>query len=370
MAMGVKCITWVGNMFQKFEDICVDVDDTVFEETVKYLGNHMQTVGESVKKICSEVMEDLRPLPCDLDETSVSEMHINQNSDAGLAEKSFEGSRNVTVNDGINQTTDDSRISDDVDNDVIHAESCDSNALFVAASSYSVKGYNKSNLGGDEQDKNMPASKSACEITSSETDTRNTSQLCELSWIKENHADTVSKPTFSESVAIASLAECCNEIENTSTREISDDLEWDESAEEKEKHSTSNSCVLFVDSYEITETWDLDEPKIGGTVAEQGHKTVQQDDELKLVESCVMVTRDEVQSVLNAEGNLRTSKNKKRQPFLLSKKAARRQEYEELAMLHGNNEKDDFAESLCATLQNDHKKLLLPDISESEWEVL
>jgi len=63
-------------------------------------------------------------------------------------------------------------------------------------------------------------------------------------------------------------------------------------------------------------------------------------------------------------------KNKKRQPFLLSKKAARRQEYEELAMLHGNNEKDDFAESLCATLQNDHKKLLLPDISESEWEVL
>jgi len=31
MAMGVKCITWVGNMFQKFEDICVDVDDTVLE---------------------------------------------------------------------------------------------------------------------------------------------------------------------------------------------------------------------------------------------------------------------------------------------------------------------------------------------------
>ncbi|XP_014522083.1 uncharacterized protein LOC106778617 isoform X1 [Vigna radiata var. radiata] len=370
MAMGVKCITWVGNMFQKFEDICVDVDDAMFEETVNYLGNQMQTVGESVKKICSEVMQDLRPLPsCDFDEISASELPINQNTDAGLAEKSFEGSRNITVNDGTKQTTEDSRISDDVDIDVIHAESCDSNTLFITASCYSLKGYNKSNLGGDKQDKSMSASKSACEITLSETDIHNTSQLCELSGINENHADTVSKPTSSESITIASLADCCNEIENTSTKEIIDDLEWAESTEGKEKHSSSYSCVLFVDPYEITETWDLDVPKIG-TIAEQGHKTMQQDDELKLVETCVMVTRDELESVLNAEGNLRTSKNKKRQPFLLSKKAARRKEYEELAMFHGNNEKGEFAESSCPTLQNDHKKLLLPDISESEWEVL
>jgi len=48
-------------------------------------------------------------------------------------------------------------------------------------------------------------------------------------------------------------------------------------------------------------------PKIG-TIVEQGNKTMQQDDELKLVESCVMVTRDELQSVPNAGSNLRTSK--------------------------------------------------------------
>ncbi|XP_022631948.1 uncharacterized protein LOC106778617 isoform X4 [Vigna radiata var. radiata] len=252
MAMGVKCITWVGNMFQKFEDICVDVDDAMFEETVNYLGNQMQTVGESVKKICSEVMQDLRPLPsCDFDEISASELPINQNTDAGLAEKSFEGSRNITVNDGTKQTTEDSRISDDVDIDVIHAESCDSNTLFITASCYSLKGYNKSNLGGDKQDKSMSASKSACEITLSETDIHNTSQLCELSGINENHADTVSKPTSSESITIASLADCCNEIENTSTKEIIDDLEWAESTEGKEKHSSSYSCVLFVDPYGV-----------------------------------------------------------------------------------------------------------------------
>ncbi|KAG2406834.1 hypothetical protein LR48_Vigan03g310800 [Vigna angularis] len=163
--------------------------------------------------------------------------------------KSFEGSRNITVNDGINQTTEDSRISDDVDIDVIHAESCDSNAFFIAASCYLVKVYNKSNLGGDKQDKSMPASESACEITLSETDTRNISQLCELSGINENHADIVSKPTSSESITIASLADCCNVIENTSTEKIPNHLEWAESAEGKEKHNSSYSRVLFVDPY-------------------------------------------------------------------------------------------------------------------------
>jgi len=209
----------------------------------------MQTVGESVKKICSDVMQDLLPLPSgDLDETSPSELPTNQNTDAGCTQKSFEGSKKITVKDGINQTTEDSRINDDVDNDVVHAESCDSNALFISASHYSVKGYNKSNLGGDKQNKIMPASKTACEITLSETDTRNTSQLCELSLVNQNHADNVSKTTSSEFITIASVADCCNEIENTSPKEIPGHLEWAESVEEKEKHSNSFG-VLFVDPY-------------------------------------------------------------------------------------------------------------------------
>lgn len=60
------------------------------------------------------------------------------------------------------------------------------------------------------------------------------------------------------------------------------------------------------------------------------------------------------------------------QPFSLSKKSARKQEYEELAIWHGNNEsgKGDCVESLCPTLLEDQKKLLLPDISEPEWELI
>ncbi|XP_040863542.1 uncharacterized protein [Glycine max] len=354
MAMDAKGITWVGNIFQKFEDIYVDVEDTMLE--------------------------------------------------------SFQGSKKITVKDDTNQTTEDSRIKHDVDNDVIHAKSGDSDALFTSASCNSVKGNSfisharqyvgstdiRSNLGGDEnrQNKSIPASKTVSEITLSKADTCSTSQSCELSRVNQNHAATVSKAAFAEVTTITSVDDCCNEIENASTEEIPNVLVLAaESAEEKEMHVSSySSSDLFGDPYGVTmvgtfepdnysypttiashpETWDLDVPKIGTIIVEQGHKTIQQDDELKLEETCVMVTRDELESVAIALGNLITSKNKKRQPFSLSKKAARRQEYEKLAILHGNNEieKGDFAENLCPTLQDDHKKLLLPDISEPEWELL
>lgn len=51
----------------------------------------------------------------------------------------------------------------------------------------------------------------------------------------------------------------------------------------------------------------MDLQKIG-TIIEQGHKTMQQDDELKLEETCVMVTRDELQSAPNEGGNQKTCK--------------------------------------------------------------
>ncbi|KAK7401927.1 hypothetical protein VNO78_13796 [Psophocarpus tetragonolobus] len=388
MAMDVKGITWVGDVFQKFGDIYVEVEDTVLEETYKYIGNQMQTVGESVKKICSDVMQDLLPPSSyDLDETSASELPIDLYTDGGFSKKSFQGSKKINVEDDTDQPTEDSRINHDVDIDVIHVETCDSDALFKSASCNSVKGNNvishakhgcstdiKSNLGSDEnqQNKNMPASKTINEISLSRTDICSKSQSCEPSWVNQNREDTVSKPAYSEVTTFAPVSDCCNEIASASNEEIPHVLVLAESLEEKEMHSNSySSSVISRDPFEITETWDLDLQKVS-TIIKQGQKIMQQHDELKLEETCVLVTRDELQSVAIAGGNIITIKNKKRQPFSLSKKAARRQEYEELAMLHRNNEKEkgDCADNLCSTLQNDHKKLVLPDISEPEWELL
>lgn len=55
--MDLKNISWFGNMYQKFEALCLEVE----EDTVNYVESQVQIVGESVKKFYSEVMQDLRP---------------------------------------------------------------------------------------------------------------------------------------------------------------------------------------------------------------------------------------------------------------------------------------------------------------------
>ncbi|KAE9599913.1 hypothetical protein Lal_00046347 [Lupinus albus] len=354
MAMDVKGITWVGNIYQKFENMCLEeVEDKMFEDAVKYVENQMQTVGESVKKIYSDVMHDLLlPSSCDLDEKITSELPIDQYTDNGFCKKEFQGSEKITIKDGTKQASEDSRINRDNDDDITLVASCDTDALFRAVSGNCIKGDNfishakhvgntnvAKSLGCDEsqKDKKMPASNVVSEITMLETDACRISQSCEHSHNNQNPAVTVSKQDSAEITRLASVA--------TSDENIPDVLVLVKLVEEKEMNTRSSSCALFGD---LDETWILDAAKID-TALDHGHK---QDDEQKLEETCVMVTRDELRLVPGSI--LETNKKKTRQPFSLSKKSSRKQEYKELAILHGNNAKG----------------LLLPDISEAEWELL
>ncbi|KAL0328261.1 UNVERIFIED_CONTAM: hypothetical protein Scaly_2258700 [Sesamum calycinum] len=83
--MDFKGITWAGNMYQKFEAMCLEVEEVMYQaisllqiqsssrrawglvsqkDTVKYMENQVQKVGVSVKKFYSEVMEDLLHPSC------------------------------------------------------------------------------------------------------------------------------------------------------------------------------------------------------------------------------------------------------------------------------------------------------------------
>ncbi|CAO2814539.1 unnamed protein product [Amaranthus hypochondriacus] len=53
--------SWVGDLFQKFESICVEVEEVICEDTFKYVENRVRNVGETVKKVYSDVMQDLLP---------------------------------------------------------------------------------------------------------------------------------------------------------------------------------------------------------------------------------------------------------------------------------------------------------------------
>lgn len=56
-----KGITWVGSFYQKFEAMCQDMDDIVSKDTVKFVETQLQNVGGSVKKFCSDVVQDVLP---------------------------------------------------------------------------------------------------------------------------------------------------------------------------------------------------------------------------------------------------------------------------------------------------------------------
>ncbi|KAL6570769.1 hypothetical protein OROGR_000319 [Orobanche gracilis] len=62
--MNFKGITWAGNIYQKFEAMCLEVEEVMYEDTIKYVENQVQKVGVSVKKFYSEVMQDLLPTSC------------------------------------------------------------------------------------------------------------------------------------------------------------------------------------------------------------------------------------------------------------------------------------------------------------------
>ncbi|KAL3848780.1 hypothetical protein ACJIZ3_010662 [Penstemon smallii] len=59
--MDFKGIKWAGNLYQKFEAMCLEVEDVTFEDTVKYVENQAQKAGVTVKKFYSEIMGDLLP---------------------------------------------------------------------------------------------------------------------------------------------------------------------------------------------------------------------------------------------------------------------------------------------------------------------
>ncbi|CAH8365218.1 unnamed protein product, partial [Eruca vesicaria subsp. sativa] len=54
-------ITWVGNVYHKFEAMCLEVEELIVQDTTKYVESQVQTVGNSMKKFCSDVVQDFLP---------------------------------------------------------------------------------------------------------------------------------------------------------------------------------------------------------------------------------------------------------------------------------------------------------------------
>ncbi|KAK8664671.1 hypothetical protein V6N13_084449 [Hibiscus sabdariffa] len=75
-----KGMAWFGDMYQKFEAMCMEVDAIVCQETLRYVESQLQTVGSNVQQFCIELIEELLPLsPTD----PVEDLDSNQVQNAG-----------------------------------------------------------------------------------------------------------------------------------------------------------------------------------------------------------------------------------------------------------------------------------------------
>ncbi|OIW05986.1 hypothetical protein TanjilG_11673 [Lupinus angustifolius] len=284
ISMDLKGITWVGNLYHKFENMCLETEDMIYQDTVKYIENQMQGVGESVKKLYADVTRDLLlPSSCDFDDKVASELPTDQSSDVGFCKMTDE----FTSSSG----------------DSVKGNN------FISCSRQCVQSMDiESDLDMDQHQtkKKMAATKIFDEITLAETSSCNTSQSCKLSNENQNQNG-------------ASIEQ------NASIEQFPNDPVLVKSVEEKQMNTSSSSGVLFgePDDFSMDRTIDSDDcysmvvlsyqdarssdfTKID-TFLKQEHKT-RQEDKLKLEETCVMVTGGELQFVHKQSGNVNTYK--------------------------------------------------------------
>ncbi|OAY54803.1 uncharacterized protein LOC110611812 [Manihot esculenta] len=62
MDLKSKGIAWVGNIYQRIETMCHEVDNIVNQDTVQYVENQVHTMGQSMKKFYSDVQGLIPPI--------------------------------------------------------------------------------------------------------------------------------------------------------------------------------------------------------------------------------------------------------------------------------------------------------------------
>nr|XP_016437965.1 PREDICTED: uncharacterized protein LOC107763969 isoform X1 [Nicotiana tabacum]XP_016437966.1 PREDICTED: uncharacterized protein LOC107763969 isoform X1 [Nicotiana tabacum]XP_016437967.1 PREDICTED: uncharacterized protein LOC107763969 isoform X1 [Nicotiana tabacum]XP_016437968.1 PREDICTED: uncharacterized protein LOC107763969 isoform X1 [Nicotiana tabacum]XP_016437969.1 PREDICTED: uncharacterized protein LOC107763969 isoform X1 [Nicotiana tabacum] len=400
--MDMKGISWVGNIYHKFEAMCLEMEEVMYQDTVRYVENQVQTVGASVKRFYSDVMLDMHP-HCNIDPVKVAATDLSLNPYAhteikkklkanlkglnprGITKKLIDDTQvikgksknggvyrrqNVGIKEIVRDSHSPSKKSDAiclVSRDAIKFSSVSkvrgdfevaSDCMTMTSPSASVKGHDSveatKEVYNHIMDTNVPAagissnaaasdmSLSVESVGKSQPDLRNTAVICDLQ--SDSHADRHTDKELA--------GETGSEISsNTHNAEVARE-ELNKSHGERTDRYCSNTL----------EKYDLNESDV---------EIVEQFDESNLGGTCVLVDGGRLHI---PQGSVkRKSYKKKLREVFSTKKKATRKEYEELGALHGdqlpNLEDEDKVMQVHAANANT-KKLSANDHSESEWEIL
>ncbi|XP_016450318.1 uncharacterized protein LOC107775144 isoform X3 [Nicotiana tabacum] len=393
--MDMKGISWVGNIYQKFEAMCLEMEEAMYQDTVRYVENQVQTVGASVKRFYSDVMLDMHPhcnigpvkvAAADLSLNPYAHTEINKKLKAnlkghnprGITKKLIDDTQvikgksknggvyrrqNVGIKEIVRDSHPPSKKSDAiciVSRDAIKFSSVSkvrgdyevaSDRMAMTSAKASVKGHDSVEAAKEVYNHIMDINVSAAGISSNAA-ASDTSLSVES--VGKN------QPDLRNTAAIAGRC-----MDKELAGETGPDIRSNTHNDEVAREEISESCQERSGSYSSTS------PKKYDHLNESDVEIVEQFDELNLEETCVLVEGGRLH-IPQGSVKRKSYKKKLREVFSTKKKTSRK-EYEQLGALHGdqlpNLEAEDKVMQVLATSSNT-KSLSANDHSESEWELL
>ncbi|CAK7323654.1 unnamed protein product [Dovyalis caffra] len=415
--MDLKGITWVGDIYQKFESRLLEVEEIMCEEAVKYVENQMQTVSDNVRKFYSDVVQDLcSPELEDPANGAVSKLPVDLGADVGIYMKPEDGIKETCEKaDDMEQLTEDPKMTMDPKT----TTDCGSDRLPLRKR-ISVRRisrqHNKGSLPNKSSNcKNVSPKETSGITTPSSKYLIGYSSISELSDQNlEASCDQNTRLITPGSVEVTehfSIEESKNEIEtarehmpdfslykpsldmgnitDTASHEGTDSRPSSGNLLEESGVCIKNGLVSMKESFANgnmltskfayeedfmpnSDKWVIDSDE-DGTLVEEDMEIIQQLDKPRLEETCVLVNGDEFQHAPHNEGKNRPYKKKIRDVFCSSKRLVRK-EYEQLAAQCSSDSKSNQEESITSLMPTLSIKKANRSSShhpsESEWELV
>ncbi|MBA0779739.1 hypothetical protein Gotri_003953 [Gossypium trilobum] len=395
--MDLKGITWVGHVYQKFEAMCLEAEEIMYQDTVKYVEDQVQTVGASVKRFYSDVMQDVMQdllLPSSLEPVkavAASDMAIEKN--VGTFKKPQVGLKVAAVKDEGEQLIEDSEVTSDVIENAAHVpsscqlhmvdnifHSCPRSFMERESSYFLSREHNNRSMLVKANVENLPAagaetvSEVACmgnEVGRLSSFSGNANAIIEESC--QQIPRTSTRVTVGEDDC-DSIEESCNEIESASESvpEILDnDLQFFESIGIKMDGRCSSSVIGSAEPNGQSNNWTMDSS--GSAVGRKESGTVPPLDKTGVDESCIIVNEAELHCHPHRQGKHRPYQKKIRDAISSRMRSARKMEYKQLAKWYGDVGKcdeDSKGSSMSAQTREATRRSSTQDLLDSEWELL
>ncbi|KAG6604766.1 hypothetical protein SDJN03_02083, partial [Cucurbita argyrosperma subsp. sororia] len=376
--MDAKGIAWVGRLYQKFETMCLEVEDIICQDTVKYVENQVEVVGASVKRFYSDVVQDLLP-PAELNDekkVAVCSSALEKYENVVIVKKPVRGMKIERSKADEEKFTANLKVTTDTKRYIVHKlprRDNHANSPLLASSPYSASSAQIDGYSRKKDDDNIrhkldltKGCESLTETTTTILEKKSANEVSSCCVISNRQCEASSElPGNIGTMLSVEDARCDSLVQSSketgiesdnvsSSKSIGDDkmetrpLSYGDSSAELDGRSGS---------------WSLDEIEHEATVLEHVTDEIQQADEMKLDEACVLVNGVDFPFDSNEEVEHRTYKKKIAGAFSFTKKSKRKQEYKELALKHG------YGSSTFPNEQHE-QKLLTEDVSEHDWQLL